>query len=146
MTRRSPAGSLNQNRLSAFLRNGLLTVLALYAVFWAALVGLGWLGVISGQVYALDVGNALALVPVWTRWLIFLWAILLSLSAAASLAGHRSALAWLLAALPVHVTVFLTLSLNPYYDGTVGYLNISLELIAAYLLYRAGGGAHRGAS
>ena len=35
-----------------------------------------------------------------------------------------------------HLAAFLTLSANPYYDGTFGYLNIALEVFVVYWLAR----------
>lgn len=113
-----------------------LTVLAMYATFWAALVALAWAGLSPERVLDLELENAMAYLPVWARVLIFVWSGLMIAGTVAAWIGRLQAFFWIALAVPAHVAVFTQLGSNPYYDGELGYLNIALELVAVYLLFR----------
>jgi hypothetical protein len=115
---------------------GFLTVLAIYATFWAVLVAVAWAGLSPERVLDLELENAMAYLPVWARVLIFVWAGLMIAGTVAAWMGRLQAFVWVVLAIPVHVAVFTQLGSNPYYDGELGYLNIALELAAVYLLFR----------
>lgn len=110
----------------------LLSLLALYSAFWSGLVLLAWLGLTPQRVFHLDVADALALLPVWTRLALWLWTALLLASLVAVLFRRKGAAVLVACAIIPHLAAFLTLSSNPYYDGAFGYLNIALELFLVY--------------
>lgn len=114
----------------------LISVLALYSVFWSGLVLLAWLGGTPERVLDLDVSDALSLLPIWTRLVLWLWTTLLVAALVAVLFRRKGAVILLASAIIPHLLAFLTLSANPYYDGTFGYLNIALEIFLVYWLAR----------
>ncbi|MEA1943640.1 MAG: hypothetical protein U9P68_15465 [Pseudomonadota bacterium] len=110
----------------------LVGLLALYSAIWSGLVLLAWLGLTPDRVFHLDIADALALLPVWTRLALWLWTALLLAALAAVLFRRKGAAVLVAGAIIPHLAVFLTLSANPYYDGTFGYLNITLEIFLVY--------------
>lgn len=114
----------------------LVSLLALYSAFWSGLVLLAWLEITPERVFQLDVSDALSLLPVWTRLALWLWTTLLMAALVAVLFRRKGAVVLLASAIIPHLAAFLTLSANPYYDGTFGYLNIALEVFVVYWLAR----------
>jgi hypothetical protein len=110
----------------------LVSLLALYSAFWSGLVLLAWLGLTPERLFHLDIADALALLPVWTRLALWLWTALLLAALIAVLRRRKGAAVLVACAIGPHLAAFLTLSANPYYDGAFGYLNIALELFLVY--------------
>lgn len=114
----------------------LISLLALYSAFWSGLVLLAWLGITPQRVFHLDVADALSFLPIWTRLVLWLWTALLVAALFAVLFRREGAAVLLAGAIIPHLAAFLTLSANPYYDGTFGYLNIALEIFLVFWLAR----------
>ena len=116
---------------------GLGVVLAGYAVLWAGLLTIGLLGLAPDRILELDTRNALAFTPWGARIGVYVWAIGMLAGVTALIAQRAVAPVLIMVGFAAHLTVFLYLTANPYYDGFAGYPNLALEIILLLTAMRA---------
>ncbi|WP_300542131.1 hypothetical protein [Maricaulis sp.] len=116
---------------------GLTVLIALYSAFWSGLLIWAWTGLAPTHLGSLDTAGTLEFVPVWARFSVWLWTLFLAAAVWACWTGRARAWLWVVLAMVPHLVVFLTLSANPFYDGTAGYINFAIEFGTALLLYFA---------
>ena len=112
-------------------------VITAYSVMWSGLLAATWLGWISQPIGPLDTVGALAYLPLWTRLMVWVWTGLLLVALAKAWKGRPEAWRYVAFDMAPHLSVFLTLIGNPYYNGLPGYANFAAETATAALLYLA---------